>query len=61
MAKACARIIEDNELDLVEGYEYQPNATGTGIVSIDLNGQDLRPLDEDLRSHLGITVQVTQD
>lgn len=59
--KACARIIKDNNLDLIEGYEYQSNATGTGIVSIDLNGQDLQPLTADLRSELGITLQVTEN
>ena len=59
--RACERIIEDNELDLIDGYEYQPNATGTGIVSTCLNGQELEPLTADLRSELGITLQVTQD
>lgn len=48
---------EKAELTIAEGYEYQPNATGTGIVTYDLNGQDLRPLyDGD-----GIVIQVTED
>lgn len=29
--------IQENELELIEGYEYQSNSTGTGIVSIDHN------------------------
>ncbi len=58
---AAKRYIGEHEPDLIEGYEYQPNATGTGIVSIDLNGQELRPLTAELRSQLGITLQVTQD
>ena len=56
----CQSIIEEEQLDLIEGYEYQPNSTGTGIVSIDLNGTDLRPLTAELRSELGIVLEVTQ-
>ena len=29
--------IQENEVELIEGYEYQSNSTGTGIVSIDHN------------------------
>lgn len=46
-AAAGLKYAEIEQLDLMEGYEFQPNATETGIVTYDLNGQDLRPLSED--------------
>lgn len=55
--QACFNVIREEELDLVGGYEWQPNATGTGIVSIDLNGQDLQLLTDELREQLGITLE----
>ena len=39
-----AAIAAGAEPELVEGYQYQSNATGTGIVPIDLNGELLEPL-----------------
>lgn len=53
--------ISEHELDLVEGYEYQPNATGTGIIAYDPNGQRLEELTPEVADHLGITIQVTDD
>ena len=35
-------LAEQPELDLVEGYQFQPNASGSGIIETDLNGEDLR-------------------
>jgi len=55
------RLIVKHELDLIEGYEYQPNATGTGIVTYDLNGQRLEELTPEVADRLGITIQVTDD
>lgn len=55
------RLIVKHELDLVEGYEYQSNGTGTGIVTYDLNGQRLEELTPEVASHLGITIQVTEE
>lgn len=34
----------DDTLELAEGYSYQSNATGSGIVAHDLNGESLDPL-----------------
>ncbi len=47
--------------DLIEGYEYQPNATGTGIVTFDLNGQSLVELTPELADELDIRIQVTEE
>ncbi len=38
--------------DLLEGYSYQSNATGTGIVYHDLNGEQLDPLTIELCERL---------
>ena len=47
-ARAYAGIAIDWEgRDLVEGYTYQSNASGTGIVALDLNGEDLREVPAD--------------
>ncbi len=56
----CQRVILMQERDLIEGYEYQPNATGTGIVSVDLNGQSLQQLTPELAEALGIRVQIEE-
>lgn len=58
--KYCLDTIQREECDLVEGYEYQPNATGTGIVSFDLNGQDLVQLTPELAERLEIRIQVEE-
>ena len=42
--------------ELVEGYSYQSNATGTGIVAHDLNGEQLEPLTVDLLERLEIAL-----
>lgn len=40
--------------DLAEGYTYQANASGTGIVARDLNGEDLREVSPQELVELGI-------
>ena len=59
--KYCLDTIQREECDLAEGYEYQSNATGTGIVSFDLNGQSLGQLTPELAERLGIRIQVSED
>ncbi len=59
--KYCLDTIQREECELVEGYEYQPNATGTGIVSFDLNGQDLVQLTPELAERLEIRIQISED
>jgi len=44
--------------DLVEGYSYQPNATGSGIVQHDLNGEALNKLTPDLLAALKWRIEV---
>jgi hypothetical protein len=44
--------------DLIEGYHYQPNATGTGIVSVDLNGESLEPVTGALLERLNIKLSL---
>ena len=46
------------EPDLEEGYSYQPNATGSGIVQHDLNGEALDELTPALLETLGWTVEI---
>ncbi len=58
--KCCLDTIQREECDLIEGYEYQPNPTGTGIVSYDLYGQDLSLLTQELADTLGIRLQVEE-
>lgn len=53
-AELDAAVKAGKEPILIEGYEYQPNATGTGIVSIDLNGEYLEPLTKKLVKELGL-------
>lgn len=48
----------ENHVPLVEGFEYQPNGTGTGIVEYDLNDQHLQPLTRALADEYAITVIV---
>ena len=52
--------IQENELDLIEGYEYQSNSTGTGIVSIDHNTQ-MRLLTPALMESLEIICELVQE
>jgi len=59
--KAERAYVYERELELVEGYEYQPNATGTGIVTYSLNGQRLEELTPEVADRLGITIQVTEE
>ena len=47
--------------DLPEGYQYQSNTTGTGIVDIDLNGDYLDKLTPELLKQLNISLQITED
>lgn len=48
----CSQQINTLEVELVEGYSYQSNATDTGIVQHDLNGEQLeRVTAEWLDSH----------
>lgn len=44
--------------DLAEGYSYQSNSTGTGVVAHDLNGEALDPLTPELAAHLEIKIVV---
>ncbi len=46
-------------LGLAEGYQYQDNFTGSGIVSLDLNGQHLDELTKELVSELEITLDIS--
>ena len=46
------------EPDLVEGYSYQSNATGSGIVQHDLNGEALDELTPDLLAELEWRIEV---
>ena len=46
--------------DLVEGYRYQPNATGTGIVEYDINGEFLEPLSERLLEEIGVQLVIRE-
>ena len=47
--------------ELIEGYELQSNATATGIVNVDLNGERLEVLTPELAAELNLTVQTTVD
>jgi len=44
--------------ELVEGFMYQPNSTGTGIVSISLNGECLEPLTDELLKECHLHVEI---
>lgn len=44
--------------DLVEGYTYQSNSTGTGVVAHDLNGETLDALTLELANHLELHIVV---
>ena len=46
------------EPDLAEGYSYQSNATGSGIVQHDLNGESLNELTPDLLAALEWRIEV---
>jgi len=50
-----------DDTNLIEGYIYQSNATGSGIVEYDLNGEYLEPLTPELLSRLGWTIVTTDD
>lgn len=45
--------------ELVEGYAYQSNATGTGVVSHDLNGESLKPLTIEEIARQELQVEIT--
>ena len=47
--------------ELHEGYQYQPNATGTGIVAIDLNGESLDELTPELLAQLQWTIEFSEE
>ena len=49
---------EINHPELSEGYSYQSNATGTGVVMHDLNGEKLDPLTTELADRLEIKIVV---
>jgi hypothetical protein len=48
-------------VELIEGYEYQSNATGTGIVDVDLNGEQLSPLTYEMLKEMEITMSFTEE
>jgi hypothetical protein len=50
-----------DSLELAEGYSYQSNATGTGIVEHDLNGEELAPLTPDLLKRLELTIVISPE
>jgi hypothetical protein len=54
----CKFIMAEEESELIEGYKYQPNATDSGIVSIDLNGNYLDKLTPELVEELGIQLSI---
>ena len=57
--KAADKASENEEyLDLVEGYRYQPNSSGTGIVSTDLNGESLEELTSETWKRLGLKIKI---
>lgn len=43
--------------ELIDGYEYQPNASGTGIVPVDYN-EFLEPLTPELLKDLGLQLRL---
>lgn len=47
--------------NLSEGYHYQPNATGSGIVAVDLNGSALDPLTPEMLREWGVRLRITAD
>lgn len=57
----CLASIARDETELVEGYDYQPNASGTGIVSYDLNGNALDLLTQELAAELQIKIQIEEE
>jgi len=57
----CLERIQEEELDLVEGYAYQPNATGTGIVSHCLSGEYLETPTREYLHELGICLILETD
>ena len=52
---------ESDQVALVEGYHYQPNATGTGIVATDLNGEALDRLTPALADRLGMELDIINE
>ncbi len=56
--ETLAELHEADSPELLEGYQYQSNATGTGIVSVSLNGETLEPLTTDLLCRLGWTLEI---
>lgn len=46
------------EPELTEGYHYQPNSSGSGIVSIDLNGEALDQLTSKLWKELELDIKI---
>jgi len=61
LAKAYINEIMQSDRDLVEGYGYQSNSTGSGIIKYCQYGERLVPVTQALLSEHGITLQVTQD
>lgn len=49
---------KDDSMELAEGYSYQSNSTGTGIVVHDLNGEALDPLTVELCERLELVVTI---
>lgn len=62
--KAKIQALEDDGkepyLDLIEGYHYMPNSSGTatGIISIDLNGERLETLTINILTQYKITMEI---
>lgn len=58
---ACRSKAPDFAPELQEGYRHQPNATGTGIVNIDLNGESLDLLTPEFIESAGIVLTIVDD
>ena len=58
---ACRSKAPDFAPELIEGYQYQPNATDTGIVSIDLNGESLDLLTPEFIDQSEIVLTIVDD
>lgn len=63
-ASACKdAIAKENwdNLELQEGYQFQPNSTGTGIVPVDLSYEALEPLTIDILKNHELKIKIQRD
>jgi len=52
---------EPEDMELQEGYQYQPNSTGTGIVSTDINGDSLDELTSGFWKWLELDIKIAHN